>query len=89
MTPSDIGRQFSRLVQAAAEAPSAVDKNELLFAASAFLDAAQGGNPGGLELSRGMAFRAMDWVVFERPLDYAKLRRAVDCFRMYSCLINN
>lgn len=84
-------RRFSRLIFAALESPASVDRNDLLAAASAFLDIAQersrqgvpSSDPTGLTLARGMAFRACDWCVFGRLDDYAALTRAFGAFRMY------
>jgi hypothetical protein len=47
-----------------------------------------GVDPDGLALARRMAFRACDWAVFSTPDDYAKLRRAADCFRMHSLTLH-
>jgi hypothetical protein len=66
------------------ESPATVDRNDLLTAASAFLDVALAGDPDRLALARGMAFRASDWCVFGRPDDYTKLTRAAHLFRMGS-----
>jgi len=76
----EIGRRFSRLTRAA------VDRNGLLEAAADFLDAAKGGDPAGLYLSRAMANAALDWCVFGGPEDYVRLSRAVQCFHLYNQL---
>jgi hypothetical protein len=83
---AETGRRFSRLIFAAMESPATVDRNRLLEAADAFLNAAVGGNPAGLYLSRLMANAAADWCVFGGPDDYARLSRAVQCFQLYSQL---
>ena len=89
MTPTqhanrEIGRRFSRLTRAAVDQPAAVDRNGLLAAAADFLDAAKGGDPAGLYLSRAMANAALDWCVFGGPEDYVRLSRAVQCFHLYN-----
>ena len=91
MTPTqhanrEIGRRFSRLTRAAVDQPAAVDQNGLLEAAADFLDAAKGGDPAGLYLSRAMANAALDWCVFGGPEDYVRLSRAVQCFHLYNQL---
>lgn len=63
-----------------------VDPNEVLVAADAFLNAAQGGEPTSLSLAREMAFRAADWAVFGGPELYAQLQRAVRIFSMFNQL---
>jgi len=82
----EIGRRFSRLTRAAVDQPAAVDRNGLLEATADFLDAAKGGDPAGLYLSRAMANAALDWCVFGGPEDYVRLSRAVQCFHLYNQL---
>jgi hypothetical protein len=89
MTASDIAHQFSRLIFAAVEAPESVNRNALLVAADAYLNAAPADDTAGPAMGATMAARAMDWAVFGHSDDYARLRRAVDCFRMHSSLINH
>jgi hypothetical protein len=83
-SPEDMRREFSRLIFAALESPASVDRNDLLTAASLFLDAAQGGDPTGLRLARHMGYKAMDWCVVGDPRDYRALARAAECFSMCS-----
>ena len=45
LRPRKIGRQFARLIFDALQSPATVDRNELLAAASHFLDAAQAAIP--------------------------------------------
>ena len=82
----EIGRRFARLTRAAVDQPATVDRNGLLEAAADFLDAAKGGVPAGLYLSRVMANAALDWCVFGGPEDYIRLSRAVQCFHLYNQL---
>lgn len=73
--------RFSRLIFDVLELEGRpVNRNDLLLAADAFLCVAQDGNPDGLALARTMAYRAMDWAVFDSPQTYAALCRAADMF---------
>lgn len=81
--------EFAKLLFASVDTPTVVDKNRLLVAASSFLDTAQGEGTAGLEIARRMAFRALDWAVFERPDDYDRLLRAIHLFRMHAELTNH
>lgn len=64
------------------EAPEDVDKNRLLLAANAFLDATTplADASEGAELARTMAFRAIDWAVFDTAETYHALFRAMSRF---------
>jgi hypothetical protein len=88
MTVSDIGHRFARLLFEAMAHPVGVDRGALLNAASAFLDAALSPESDGLTLARRMAFRACEWCVWDRPEDYAALRRAVGAFEMHAAITN-
>jgi hypothetical protein len=68
--PGDIGRTFAQLIFQALESPATVDRNDLLTGASAFLDAAQAGDPDGLRLARHVSYKALDWCVFSAPEHY-------------------
>jgi hypothetical protein len=69
---------FGRLVIQALEHPESVDRNRLLEAADAFLNAAPDDfDSAGLVFAKGMAFRACDWAVFSTPENYNALTRAV------------
>jgi hypothetical protein len=81
--------RFGQLVIQAVETPDNVDRNALLKAASAYLDAEPANDTPGPAMGRTLAHRACDWAVFGHSDDYARLRRAVDCFRMHSSLINH
>jgi hypothetical protein len=82
MTPRDIASRFSRLIFAALESPATADKGELLVAASAFLDAAQAGDPNLLPIARSMASKAMDWCMFGTPECYRELKIAAQTFNL-------
>ncbi|MEY8015042.1 hypothetical protein [Mycobacterium servetii] len=73
--------ELSMLLFAAMEGAEDVDRNRLLLAASAFLDATTPlAASEGAELARTMAFRAMDWAVFDTAETYHALFRAVSRF---------
>lgn len=85
---ADAGHNFARHMFTIMEGRRP-NPNELLVAASSFLDTAQGEGTAGLEIARRMAFRALDWAVFERPDDYDRLLRAIHLFRMHAELTNH
>jgi hypothetical protein len=78
----DVGRRFSGLLSEALQSPATVDKSDLLRTASAFLDAAQGGDVHLLPLARSMAASAMDFAVFSPPEDHANLTALARAFQM-------
>src|ERR1700745_184729 len=80
-SPSDISSRFSRQIFAALEFPESADRNAILEAARAFLDAAQDG-PAGLTLARTVAYRAMDYAIIGAPENYRALVPPVHIFSM-------
>jgi hypothetical protein len=78
--------EFGQLVIQAVENPEIVDRNRLLGTADAFLNAAVGGDPVGLQLGRALAYSACDFAVFGSPEDYQRLKRAAELFGMYTSI---
>jgi hypothetical protein len=74
-----IGRALSKLLIAALESPATVNRDDLLTAASTFLDVAHG-DDRDLPLARRLAGAAAQWAVFQRPEDYSKFERASAIF---------
>ncbi len=73
--------RFGHLVIRAIEDPASVDHSALLAAAAAYLDATPESDDAGKELSRRLAFAAMDLAVFYSAAEYAALRRITLAFQ--------
>ncbi len=73
--------QFGHLVIRVVEDPAAVNHSELLAAAAAYRDATPESDDAGKELSRRLAFAAMDLAVFYSAAEYAALRRITLAFQ--------
>jgi hypothetical protein len=86
MTVSKAGRELACQLFAALECPAAADRNALLNAASAFLDACPSDASAGADLARTLAARAADYAILGGADDYARLVRAAHCFRMHSAI---
>jgi hypothetical protein len=84
---SPVARRFSELIFQAMESPEAVNRSDLLTAASNLLDALlmAAGGPG-VPLARRMCCLALDWCCFDRPEDYARLLRAAELFGMHTVI---
>jgi len=83
MTPEGgYTRQFSRLICDALRDPATADKNALLTAANAVLDTFKADDDDRAPFVRTLAYRAMDWVVFEYPEYHEELKLAVKAFNL-------
>ena len=83
----DSTRRFSRLILDALRDPAIVDKNALLTAASAVLDTFKPGDDDRAPFLRSLAYKAMDWAVFEYPEYYTELEMAARTFNMTCSII--
>ena len=84
ISEGDPARQLSRLIWDTLDSPGDADTPALLRAASAYLDAAKGGNPDLLALSRAMAYDALDHAFLQSEDALAELRLSARAFGMAS-----
>jgi hypothetical protein len=77
---NNVGHRFAGLVRAVLDDPAAVDHDDLLLAANAYLASTPPSTEPRKKLSREMAHAAMELAVHMTPAHFAKLRQLTLAF---------